>query len=102
MYRFSEPQNTQARLLYRANFFFFFVLLMIAIIILLFVTLLLISFHEIEAEILLFTRLFTACIKTRYQKIINKMHKDSIILKTVHSCIHDWVRQKYKVLTSPN
>lgn len=29
---------------------------MIAIIILLFVTLLLISFHEIEAEILLFTR----------------------------------------------
>lgn len=56
MYRFSEPQNTQARLLYRANFFFFFVLLMIAIIILLFVTLLLISFYEIEAEILLFTR----------------------------------------------
>lgn len=45
------------------NSFYFFVLLMIAIIILLFVTLLLISFHEIEAEILLFTRLFTACIK---------------------------------------
>lgn len=64
----NEPQNTQARLLYRAKFFFFFVLLMIAIIILLFVTLLLISFHEIEAEILLFTRLFTACIKPVIRK----------------------------------
>lgn len=63
----NEPQNTQARLLYQGKFFFFFVLLMIAIIILLFVTLLLISFHEIEAEIL-YTQLFTACIKPVIRK----------------------------------
>lgn len=49
MYRFREPQNTQAHLLYRAKILFFFVLLMIAII-----SLLLISFYEIEAKMLLF------------------------------------------------